>query len=330
MRMMAPVPMMPRYVIANQFGIRGNMPNQRYSHSTAEYRITIETNARGIRSKDEIRYEKPKYIKRIVLLGDSFGFGYGVDSDEMFTARMTYYLKNDCSENVEVINLSTSGHGNAEELIALSNEGFKYSPDLVLLAWHYTDLDDNVRSNLYEISDGKLRRKAKTYLPGVREREFLNQFELYRFLAEKSQIYNFIRNWASGNIKKILTKKGLDQKSGNAVIRKNSKKNYKVLLTLALLNEIEQLCQKNHSNFLIMDIPFRKSRTEFISKFPFEKASNEVSFDVVSPIEPFRQAEGKQLYWEKGDGHWTPLGCDIAGKMLAYHINENNLLFVQK
>jgi hypothetical protein len=71
--------------------------------------------------------------------------GYGVNSDEMFAARLVFHLKTEYNLNAQIVNLSTSGHGNAEELIVLLNEGFKYSPDLVLLSWHYTDLKDNVR-----------------------------------------------------------------------------------------------------------------------------------------------------------------------------------------
>ncbi len=320
---------MPRYVVAAPYGVRVNMPNRIYRHSTAEYNILIQTNSRGIRADREIPYEKPPNLKRVVLLGDSFGMGYGVNADEMFTSRMTYYLKAEHGLAVEVVNLATSGHGNAEELIALLNEGFKYAPDLVLLAWHYTDLEDNVRSNLFELVDGNLTGKAKSYLPGVKERQFLNKFSIYRFLAEHSQIYNFCRNWAGNKVKKWLLKAHFKKASKKQDKEKQigkTKKQYEKELTMALLERIEQECRAKKSRFLILDIPFRVSRQEFVSKFPHEYTGAANPFAVVSPIGKFKEKSGEQIYWEKGDGHFTPLGCDLVGEVLAQYIWQHKLL----
>jgi len=76
MRIFAPQAMLPRYVCATDYGIRGNEPNRSYWHTTPDYRVNIRTNAKGIRAHGEIPYEKPEGVKRIVLLGDSFGMGY--------------------------------------------------------------------------------------------------------------------------------------------------------------------------------------------------------------------------------------------------------------
>lgn len=329
LRVIAPVPMMPRYVNAAPYGIRGNIGGRIYRHSTAEYNILIKTNYKGIRAGYEIPYNKPSNIKRVVLLGDSFGMGYGVNADEMFDTRMAHYLKTKYNIAVEVINLATSGHGNAEELIVLLNEGFKYSPDLVLLAWHYTDLDDNVRSKLFKLVDGKLERSAKTYLPGVKSRQFLDQFVVYRILAEHSQIYNFLRNWAGKKIKRLLVqvssqKTNFKEKEVKKII--NINKDYKKELTIALLERIKQECSIRNSRFLILDIPFWRTRTKFISKFPNTFPHDSTPFPVVSPIEKFSEKRGAQIYWEKGDGHFTPLGCDLVGEFLADDIRLKQLL----
>lgn len=329
LRVMAPVPMMPRYVTALSCGVRGNMPNQIFRHSTAEYNILIRTNSKGIRSDHEIPYEKASNSKRIVLLGDSFGMGYGVSADEMFTARMVYYLKANYDITAEIVNLATSGHGNAEELIILLNEGFKYSPDLVLLSWHYTDLEDNVRSKLFGLAQGKLKPMAKAYLPGVKERQFLNQFLAYRFLAEHSQIYNFCRNWAGKKIKKWLgqarSKNSLKRKDKVKQKRKSNKK-YEKELAIALLERIEKECHSKESRLVILDIPFRVTRKEFKSRFPYDYMSSTNPFAIVSPIEKFKEKRGEQIFWERGDGHFTPLGCDLVGEVLADFICNHDLL----
>jgi hypothetical protein len=329
LRMMAPVPMMPRYVTDKPYGVRGNMADMKYRHSTPEYHIWIQTNSKGIRADREIPYEKKPHIKRVVLLGDSFGMGYGVNANEMFTARMTDDLKSRFNYDVEVVNLSTSGHGNAEELIVLLNEGFKYAPDLVLLAWHYTDLEDNVRSNLFELKDGKLTRKAQSYLPGVKARNFLNRFPIYRFLTEHSQIYNLCRNWAGEKVKRWLVKSRFrwSKKRRETKSKRNRpKKQYEKELSIALLERIELECSRKNTHFMVLDIPLRISRTEFKSAFPYEYSGKTNPYPVISPIDKFKEQTGRQIYWEKGDGHFTPLGCKLVGQVLADYIGRNKLL----
>lgn len=95
-----------------------------------EYRI----NSKGLRD-NETNYHKPKGIFRIVLLGDSRTFGYGVPVEKHFSKLLEGYFN-----AVEVINLGVSGFGVDQELLYLRSEGFKYAPDLVIAyVAHYGD-----------------------------------------------------------------------------------------------------------------------------------------------------------------------------------------------
>jgi hypothetical protein len=95
-----------------------------------EYRI----NSKGLRD-DETSYEKSEGIFRIVLLGDSNAFGFGVPIEKHFSTLLEGYFK-----NVEVINMGVNGFGVDQELIYLRSEGFRYQPDLVLAyVPHYGD-----------------------------------------------------------------------------------------------------------------------------------------------------------------------------------------------
>ncbi len=317
-------PMLPRHVCAMSYGIRGNEPNQSYWHSSAEYKIHIRTNSKGIRSDREIPYEKPCGVKRIVLLGDSFGIGYEVNLEDTFTSRMVYYLKEWCGIDAELVNLSTSGLGNAEELIVLEHEGVKYGPDLVLLAWHESDYDDNVRSGLYTLEGGTLTRAAATYLPGVEIQQFLYRSGIYRFLADNSNLYNLVRDSAGRTVRRILVKVRTTRPlpSGPGDAPPPSKED----LTMALLKEIQRVSQAHGAAFLILDIPNPMSRTEFHSVFPVSGKEDVGVFDIVSPTKNLETAKGQKVFWERSQGHFTPLGCDLVGQALAQHIVEKGLL----
>jgi hypothetical protein len=327
LRVLAPVPMLPRYICAAEYGIRANEGNRAYWHRTPEYKVHIRTNSKGIRADKEISYDKPEDIKRVVVLGDSFGMGYGVNLEDTFTSQMEQNLLS-AGITCEVINLSSSGHGNAEELIVLRNEGLKYDPDLVLLAWHSTDRGDNIRSNLFTLEQDKIIRKAEIYLPAVKVREFLFSFAVYRWLAGNCHLYNFVRDRTASIIKlklfpairslsnRDITKPGIVNDIGAIP--------YSDRLAFALLKEIQRESLENGARLLILSIPYRLSRNEFVSTFPAYEESKQ--FIVFDPIDLFKQQDGKMLYWERSHGHFTPLGCRIVGEGLAKKIIELGLI----
>ena len=100
-----------------------------------------------------------------------------------------------------------------------------------------------------------------------------------------------------------------------------------VRLSLALLDAIQQKAHARGAKMLILEIPFRRDRVTFNSTFPFDAArSMGLDFDVVSPIEQFQQYRGEKIYWEKGHGHWTPLGTSCVARALAERILSGNLV----
>ncbi len=343
LRLLAPVPMLPRYVVATEFGIRGNQPNQSYVHRTPDYTIEIRTNSAGVRADEEIPTEKPPGIERIVVLGDSFSMGYGVNLEDTFLMEMKGQLEAQ-GHRIEIVNLSVSGHGNAEELVMLREEGLKYQPDLVLLSWHRTDLDDNVRSALFALDGDKLVRKNESFLPQVELRQFLFSIAAYRWLAGNSQLYNFLREGAAETAKSVLsTARSIVRKprandtprdpvSGElsdpsmAVAGNDGRRDYRTRLTLALLGELRREASAVGAEFVVLDIPNTTGRSQFNSSFPDLAGTDIATLHLVSPLGKFESRPGELIYWERSHFHFTPLGCDLVGASLAEYIRDHELL----
>jgi hypothetical protein len=116
-----------RYIYDKLLGWK-NIPN--WSATTRGRPLNI--NSRGLRDR-EYPYAKPAGTQRILVLGDSFTWGYGVGDSEIFTEVLEAKL---ASERLpwEVINTGVSGWGTDQELLFLKSEGHKYSPDIVILA----------------------------------------------------------------------------------------------------------------------------------------------------------------------------------------------------
>ena len=219
LRLFHPIPMLPRYIVATDYGIRGNQPNVEYQHKTADYKVHFKINSKGIRSNNEIPYKKSSK-KRILLLGDSFGMGYGVELEKSFSEVASRNLREKGIDN-EVINLSVSGYGTAEELIALESEGLRYTPDIVLLAFHDSDYKDNVRSNLFTLENDSIVKSAATYLPAVKLREKLFSYAFYRWLAGNCNLYNWLREIAGTFSKRFLALRN-SNKLKESALKENS------------------------------------------------------------------------------------------------------------
>ena len=327
LRVLAPVELLPRHVCATEYGIRGNKPSLSYWHTTRDYRINIRTNSKGLRSDEEVDYAKPAGLKRIILLGDSFGMGYGVSLEEMYLTRLHALLQEAGVQN-QVINLSVSGHGNAEELIALREEGMKYRPDLVIVGWHGSDLEDNVRSDLFRLEGGRLAQAHSTYLPAVEIREKLDRLPLYRWMESHCHLYGLVREKAGASVKRLLAKarsvRGTSQ-ADSAQVREQ-RLQYERELCLVLLKEMEHLCSDRGTEFLVMNTPMWRGRGEFRSLFPLPDEEAKSRFHYYCPISDFKQHPGQILYWERSDCHYSPVGCRIVADGLAKFILGHGLL----
>ena len=101
------------------------------------FNVHVKCNSRGLRDSEK-DFSKPAGTQRIVVLGDSFMWGYGVEDTEMFSS-----ILEDKLPGTETINLGVSGYSTVQELIRLETEGLRYDPDWVVLAFCWNDLEDN-------------------------------------------------------------------------------------------------------------------------------------------------------------------------------------------
>ena len=327
LRIFRPVPILPRYIQASSFGIRENSPDATYKHHTPEYVIELRTNSLGIRDDREFALASNPATARIVMLGDSFAIGYGVNYEDSVPAFLEARLADALKRPVEVINLGVSGYGTSEEMIMLDARGWQYEPDIVLVYWHAGDPDDNIRSNLFRIKDGKVVQTSDEYLPAVRVREFLFSFAAYRWIAEHSHFYNWIRTVAGRSTKELLQSIRASSYPKKPRVVDSDAVAPAVRLSLALLEDIQRKSNEHGAKMIILEIPRHPDRVTFKSSFPFDAArSMGLDFDVVSPIKEFQKHHGEKIYWEKSHGHWTPLGTSCVANAIAERIVSRGLL----
>lgn len=102
---------------------------------TSEYQLRVEYNAKGVRGLER-DYAKPPEVFRVVILGDSFVDAWMVQTQD----RMSEVLEKTLGPSVQVIALGVGGYSTDQELLLLEAEGWKYQPDLVVLAFYFNDV----------------------------------------------------------------------------------------------------------------------------------------------------------------------------------------------
>jgi hypothetical protein len=333
-RVFDPQALMPRYITGTAWGVRGNIPNAHYWHHTPEVDVQYRINGQGLRADRDYPFGKPPGTCRIAVFGDSFLFGLEVELKDTFGDRLEKRLQQR-GIRAEVLNFAVGGFGTAEMLQTYEQFGRKFDPDVVIFSWDLSDLNDNVRSDLYRLEDGRLERAHATYLPAVNVQDLLMRYRVYRFIADHSELYTFVRERLNTALKQRAvtaqnerlgaSRSGVSEGETTPIdddIDELQHRNKLDLSAAILLFAHDQIVSSGRE-FYLLDIPARQSRTEFASTIGLLPESVRTRINVVSPVAALVKAARPdlKLYYEKGLGHFTPTGMEIivddATKTLA-------------
>jgi lysophospholipase L1-like esterase len=127
-----------------------NLPNQKGWIDDGF--VTI--NSRGFRGP-EVVSPKPAGRFRLVIIGDSLTFGWGVGDAETFGARLEQLLhKNLPDRNIEVINLGVGGYNTRQEVALLKRNVARLEPDMVLVGFYSNDVPEAVENQALSAPGG--------------------------------------------------------------------------------------------------------------------------------------------------------------------------------
>ena len=105
------------------------------------YGKSITKNTDNFRDR-EFAIPKPEHTYRILVLGDSFTWGVGLDVEETIPKLLERQLAaGHPAGTIEVINAAIPGYNTVEQLILLQEKGLKYQPDMVLLIYNLNDIE---------------------------------------------------------------------------------------------------------------------------------------------------------------------------------------------
>jgi len=143
-------------------------------------RVVIESNREGFRTRNLSKAKEPG-VYRILFLGDSTTFGWGVEQDERFSDLLEKRLNAGGSGiHYEIVNLGLPGYSSYHGRIILDRYGLRYSPDMVILSFGANDSHVVPKAVKRMIQRPTWKEKAAVVLSGLKMVRLLQKILIAR------------------------------------------------------------------------------------------------------------------------------------------------------
>lgn len=307
-----------------------------YHRRIPDFDVLVRINSLGLRN-DEIPAREPDEY-RVLVLGDSFTAGHGVEEIDAFPSLLSRYLQGNTSHtgHIRVINAGVPGFGTIHEVGLLKKLADILHPDLVVLALF---VGNDIRDNLLGLTgqvvswDGLLRLSRASR----------------RLIASSSR-------WFEPQNRNPRMSSPVDQRG-----RKSRASYHNLPLSLAYdfvflldpqppelevgwtrtahhLSDLKILVEAHRAGLLLVLIPMREQVDDeqwkqivrafglqdvrFDMALPqrrLQKIAHELGIETLDLLEPLRAAAHYQdVYFPNyDDGHWNSNGHLVAADVLA-------------
>jgi hypothetical protein len=300
------------------------VPNQRARRTLpGVYDYRYSNNSVGLRGGREFAAGPLAGQHRILVLGDSFAYGIGVDDDQTFASVLESRL-NKQGEAVEVINAGNGGKGTDYALKFFATQGRRLRPELALLFFFYNDFDDNVREEYYLMAaDGGLRPQPLAGSEANRK-SVLAAVPFYNWLISWSHLANLVKKTAIGLLS--AADSGDAAATGPRLVTEYIRGRGPLgtrhrMLTVAYVRELARLAGESGTDLLAFYVPaaedvelLRSGRAVSEEQRVFTEIMRESSVCAIALTDALAASPLAlpDLYYV--EGHWTAAGHEVAAE----------------
>ncbi len=136
----------------------------------------VTVNSQGTRGR-EFSVEKPMNTLRIISVGDSRTFGWGLSDYQTYSSLLEGHIRESLggSKKVEVINAGVNGWSYGQILLYLKESALKYDPDVVVIG----------EANMWtQFSETSSEAFVKDMMVRVRLKNILRRSAVYHYVVE--------------------------------------------------------------------------------------------------------------------------------------------------
>lgn len=308
-------------------------PHCRVHGASSEWNVQVQLNSLGLR-EEEIHRKVDDQV-RILMLGDSFTIGWGVNNDQTFSALLERRLQ-EAGMNAEVINAGATSYSPILEYLYLREKGLELQPDIVILNFDMSD----VQNDYFYLQAARYDEHGELF--GISPSEEGNL--LYQFYS-KSRVVRLLegpllmfdsrypprRPWGEEHYGNIVYDKYLITRE---VPTAREREYFQV--SLDYITKTAELCRKYNCTFILSTYPYghQISENEWTTgrhNFGFQQGkiysdrperilqrfAEEQNISFVSMFDHFRKAAKTTTLFYRYDGHFTPAGHAVAAEALS-------------
>lgn len=318
----------------------------------------IQANKDGLRDREHTK-EKPPKTFRIAVVGDSFAEALQVPMEKTFWWKMRKQLNKKCTalgdRKVEVINFGVQGYGTAQELMTLRQKVWKYSPDLVILAFfpgndlinNSKQLDFYKRRPFFVYKNGELVPDMSWLKMSPEEHDYL-KFSSVDYLptwfVNNSRILRLVRKVDLDHKKRLLdaTEKERFPKNFQEPIEPVWKEAWQV--TEGLITLMNQEVKVKKADFMVLIVstgyqvhPDPIARQSYMKQFGIKdlyypnhrikSLGDRLNITTLDTVPRLREYAEKNKTCVQGfpnalpcEGHWNIQGHEQVGQLIAENL----------
>lgn len=323
-------PMLPPGLVTERPDrIDGLTPGFRGRFTRAEFDTTVQVNDAGVRGP--ALGPRRANTFRILALGNADTFGFGVNADETYAARLEAILSSRHPHlHVEVVNAGVPGYGTVDELRWLRERGPSVDPDLILVQFmSHSDFAINGESPLVAelLDDGADAAGAENAGPPMAVRQSLpaRVRGAVHALKSRSHLATVLSEGGSYGLMRLASSQGLSALWGEEFTAEEAERTRRLLVRLA-------------SESIGMGAPvvliYATGKAPVIGRqglvLPSEAvvaaAAVEAGVPWINMTEELRQHPDRREFYFWRDAHWTVAGHQAVANVLADRLSALDLI----
>lgn len=290
------------------------MPGAVWRFRHPEYRAEYAINAQGFRDASPHPVPKPPHIRRVLLLGDSFTFGQGVEYEHTWPVIVEQMLRRRSIADLELVKAGVQGMDTRSELILLRRLAHPMEADAVVVGFLINDVYTNVP---YDPPAGAAADSVHDWTD-VRHTVFVRQSKLDRTFHLLALARRLITSIDAAYVELYLAAPGRGEFLRSPLPDLPRRQ---LAVTERLLEQMADYTEAAGMRLIVLSIP-QQFQVLYLGRPPsdttidvhlydrhFSAVAARRGFDWIATLDAFSRADttGTELFYRL-DGHLTPAG----------------------
>lgn len=286
-------------------------------------RGSIRINSLGLRG-GEVSRAKPPGVSRVLVTGDSYVFGVGVDESNLMTSHLERLLNASGGSRWEVLNLGVRGYSTDQEYLLFEELGLRLGPDIVVLVMCDNDFDWNVVDFVY-------RRYYKPYFEmGADGRLILRNSpvpilspvqNVKLWLGQESNVWNMVRS-RSSDVPLVASFLGLFQVATPRQTAPDS-----LELTAALVVAFARRVEAAGAQLFVINTAHRGERTPLFQALRPKLRRERIRLLGLEETLGDARREAPDKAWDFGtDAHWNRDAHELVARVVHHYLRQAGMI----